>query len=71
MSHLVVQVVLAETLVCVKFSHGLFPQPWPAMTIWAWGLGSAALAAFFGAWSLQHYVLGKGRPPKAMEQGSG
>ncbi|KAK9815001.1 hypothetical protein WJX73_004520 [Symbiochloris irregularis] len=50
-------VVLAETLVCVKFGRGMFPEPWPPRVLWAWGSFLAVFGTFMAVWSVRHYLL--------------
>ena len=50
-------VVFAETLICVKFGRGMFPEPWPPRVLWAWGIALGAFSALMAVWSVRHYLL--------------
>eukprot|EP00887_Chlorella_sp_A99_P001765 scaffold19.g1765.t1 len=47
---------VVESLVCVKFGVGLFPQPWPRRVLVAWGVGGAAAAAVLTTWTARYYA---------------
>lgn len=59
-------VALAETLLCLKFGAGMFPEPWPARVLWAWGLSSALFVAFMAAWGLRIRRREQRRKAKAL-----
>lgn len=56
---LAMAIAVVETLICIKFSKGLFPQPWPTHVLWAWGIASVVFTVTFGTWCWRFYVLGK------------
>ena len=57
-------VAFAETLVCIKFGHGMFKEPWPATTLYVWGILAGVSSAAIFAWSIQVYVLRKQKVKK-------
>ncbi|EFN55835.1 hypothetical protein CHLNCDRAFT_30982 [Chlorella variabilis] len=53
---LAMAIAVVETLICIKFSKGLFPQPWPREVLVAWGLAVTVFGVVFGTWSYRYYV---------------
>ncbi|PRW57106.1 Phosphatidylserine synthase 2 isoform A [Chlorella sorokiniana] len=45
---LALAIALVETLVCIKFGKGLFPQPWPREVVLAWSIAGSIFAVLFG-----------------------
>lgn len=58
-------VALAETLVCMKFGHGMFPAPWPPRVLLAWGTSIALFAVFMLVWSLRRRARDTVKPKAA------
>ncbi|CAL9114144.1 unnamed protein product [Musa textilis] len=55
-------ICIVELLICVKFGHGLFPNPMPAWLITLWTTVGTALVIFLLAWSWQiHRTVTKKR----------
>lgn len=54
-------IAFVEILVVIKFSKGLFPQPWPVKVLAAWGLAVGIFAAAFIAWSVRYIGTQKRR----------
>nr|XP_018679366.1 PREDICTED: CDP-diacylglycerol--serine O-phosphatidyltransferase 1 isoform X2 [Musa acuminata subsp. malaccensis] len=55
-------ICIVELLICVKFGHGLFPNPMPAWLITFWTTVGTALVIFLLAWSWQiHLTVTKKR----------
>ena len=50
-------VVFTETLICIKFGRGMFPEPWPPRVLWAWGIFLSVFGLFMAVWSVRHYLL--------------
>jgi phosphatidylserine synthase 2 len=45
-------VAFVETLVCIKFGHGMFPEPWPKITLQVWGAVTTVFAIGMTTWSV-------------------
>jgi hypothetical protein len=43
---LLLATILTELLVIIKWSKGLFPEPFPAAVKWGWGIGGALLILY-------------------------
>ncbi|XP_068637671.1 CDP-diacylglycerol--serine O-phosphatidyltransferase 1-like isoform X2 [Aristolochia californica] len=53
-------ICIVELLICIKFGHGLFPNPMPAWLVVFWATFGVALVIFLLAWSRQlNRTLGK------------
>lgn len=50
-----VAIAFVETLVVIKFGHGLFLQPWPTSVVWTWTIVGALCVTAFTAWSIRFY----------------
>ena len=48
-----------ETLVAIKFGHGMYPKPWPATTIAVWSVFFAVFGVVFSGWCIKFYVIDK------------
>jgi phosphatidylserine synthase 2 len=59
---LALAIALVETLVCIKFGKGLFPQPWPREVVLAWSIAGSIFAVLFGVWCWRYYVQGRRGP---------
>ncbi|GAA0142327.1 hypothetical protein Leryth_024554 [Lithospermum erythrorhizon] len=44
-------ICIIELLICIKFGHGLYPNPMPKWLIMFWTTAAIGLAVFLGAWS--------------------
>ena len=53
---------VAETLLCIKFGHGLFPKPFPREVLAVWGTAIAAFGSIFAVWCVRFYWLGQRDP---------
>jgi phosphatidylserine synthase 2 len=48
---------LVETLLAVKYGHGMFPTPWPRRTVVAWTASLSTFTALMAIWCVKFYVL--------------
>ncbi len=55
-----------EALVWLKFSKGMFPNPWPPAVIWTWGI---CIVGFI-IWSVVFFTLKHIRTQKALASAS-
>lgn len=51
-------IAFVETLIVIKFGHGLFPQPWPTRVLVAWSSVAIIFAVTLLTWSYRYYILG-------------
>lgn len=50
---------IVETLIAIKFGHGMYPSPWPHRTIAVWSVVGAVFAVVFSAWCVKFYIVDK------------
>lgn len=50
---------VVETLVVMKFGHGLFPEPWPTKTVAIWSTALGVSSAILIVWSIKFYLIDK------------
>jgi len=50
---------VVETLVVMKFGHGLFPEPWPTKTVAIWSTVLGVSSVMFIVWCVKFYVIDK------------
>ena len=48
-----------ETMIAIKFGRGMFPKPWPALTLQIWSIVLTVLGSLFAAWSVKFYLVDK------------
>lgn len=59
-----VAIAFVETLIIIKFGHGMFPQPWPTKVLVAWGTAAAVFLVVFSTWSFRFYWKKKTKKDK-------
>lgn len=57
-----VAVAITETLVSIKFGHGMFPEPWPRSTLLAWGTVTGLFTVVMAIWSVWFYSKQPAKP---------
>ena len=48
-----------ETMIAIKFGRGMFPKPWPMLTLQIWAVVLTVLGSLFTAWSVKFYLIDK------------
>jgi phosphatidylserine synthase 2 len=56
---LVVAISIVETLICIKFGRGLYPQPMPGYVFWSLISAVVALVLFLGWWTMNIYLVNR------------
>ena len=59
---------IVETLIVIKFGHGMFPKPWPATTIAVWSVVFVMFTVTFTAWCVKFYILDRNPARQAQRQ---
>lgn len=54
-----IAIALVETLIVIKFSRGVFAQPWPTAVVWSWTIALTVLITVYCTWAVRFYRIKK------------